>query len=44
MQKFINKQNSSDPLLIYSAISPDHLKGCIYVEADKESHVKQVRL
>jgi transcription elongation factor SPT5 len=42
MQKFFNKQNDPDKLLIKSAICPEHLKGYVYVEADKESHVKAV--
>jgi transcription elongation factor SPT5 len=39
MQKYINK--GSD-LQIRSAIALDHLKNYIYVEADKEAHVREV--
>ncbi|CAN8246881.1 unnamed protein product [Cochlearia groenlandica] len=38
MQKFIDR--GSD-LQIRSVVAPDHLKNFIYVEADKESHVKE---
>jgi len=40
MQKFIEKQNDEeDKLLIKSVVSPEHLKGYIYIEAEKETHV-----
>lgn len=39
MQKYISKKNDPNKLLIKSAIALDHLKGFIYIEADKESHV-----
>lgn len=38
MQKYIDKPE----LQIRSAIALDHLKNYIYVEADKEAHVKEV--
>lgn len=39
MQKFIDR--GSD-LQIRSVVALDHLKNYIYVEADKEAHVKEV--
>ena len=39
MQKSVDKGSE---LQIRSAIALDHLKNYIYVEADKEAHVKQV--
>ena len=39
MQKSLDKGSE---LQIRSAIALDHLKNYIYVEADKEAHVKQV--
>ena len=39
MQKCLDK---GPELQIRSAIALDHLKNYIYVEADKETHVKQV--
>lgn len=38
MQKFIDRAD----LQIKSAIALDHLKNYIYVEAEKEAHVKEV--
>ena len=40
MKKFI-WVNDEKPLLIKSVVSPENLKGYIYVEAYKQSHVKQ---
>lgn len=39
MQKYIDKGSE---LQIRSAIALDHLKNYIYVEADKEAHVREV--
>lgn len=39
MQKYIDKRAE---LQIRSAIALDHLKNYIYVEADKEAHVREV--
>jgi transcription elongation factor SPT5 len=39
MQKYIDK---GPELQIRSAVALDHLKNYIYVEADKEAHVKEV--
>lgn len=39
MQKFIDK---GPELQIKSAVALDHLKNYIYIEADKEAHVKEV--
>jgi transcription elongation factor SPT5 len=41
LQKFYNLRNTPNRLLIKSAIAPDHLKGFIYIEADREAHVQQ---
>jgi transcription elongation factor SPT5 len=38
MQKFIDRED----LQIKSVIALEHLKNYIYVEAEKESHVKEV--
>jgi len=40
MQKYIDKGSE---LQIRSAIALDHLKNYIYIEADKEAHVREVR-
>jgi transcription elongation factor SPT5 len=39
MQKYIDKGSE---LQIRSAIALDHLKNYIYIEADKEAHVREV--
>ncbi|XP_055342396.1 transcription elongation factor SPT5-like [Paramacrobiotus metropolitanus] len=41
MRKFIAFQNSSEPLQIKSALTVEGVKGYIYVEAYKQTHVKQ---
>eukprot|EP00850_Spirogloea_muscicola_P005726 SM000026S08975 [mRNA] locus=s26:804898:812869:+ [translate_table: standard] len=41
MQKFINLDTPGQRLLIKSAVARDDLKGFIYVEAERESHVRQ---
>jgi len=41
MHKYIAHQHTKEPLLIRSVVVPEHLKGYIYVEAFKQSHVKQ---
>jgi len=40
MRKVIAYQYEPEPLLIRSAVAPEHVKGYIYVEAFKQSHVK----
>ncbi len=44
MNKYIAYQNapSEEPLQIRSVVAPEHVKGFIYVEAFKQSHVKEV--
>lgn len=42
MRKCLMKNTGEDKILIKSAIAPTHLKGYIYIEADKDSHVKAV--
>jgi len=41
LQRYANKQGSDDPLFIHSAFTTPASKGYIYVEADKEVHVKR---
>ncbi|XP_077466681.1 transcription elongation factor SPT5 [Stigmatopora argus] len=40
MRKFIAYQFTDTPLQIKSVVAPDHVKGYIYVESFKQSHVK----
>ena len=40
MNKFIAYEHSETPLQIRSVVAPEHVKGYIYVEAFKQSHVK----
>lgn len=42
LQKFVDREINGDPnaMLIKSAVAPAHLKGHIYVEAEKEAHAK----
>ncbi|KAG5317531.1 SPT5H factor, partial [Pseudoatta argentina] len=42
MRKFIAYQNSNEPLQIKSVVAPEGVKGYIYIEAYKQSHVKVV--
>lgn len=41
MRKFIAYSTSDDPLLIKSVMAPEGIKGYIYIEAFKQTHVKQ---
>ncbi len=41
MNKFIAYQDTEEPLQIRSVVVPEHVKGYIYVEAFKQTHVKQ---
>lgn len=41
MRKFIAFKNSDDPLLIKSVVAPEGIKGYVYIEAFKQTHVKQ---
>ena len=41
MRKFIAYQSSEEPLQIKSVVSPEGVKGYIYIEAYKQTHVKQ---
>ena len=41
LQRYVNKQASDDPLFIHSAFTTPASKGYIYIEADKEVHVKR---
>jgi hypothetical protein len=43
MQKSIARAAEGRPLQIRSAAAIDHLKGYLYIEAEKESHVREVR-
>ena len=40
MRKMIAYQHEEEPLQIRSVVAPEHVKGYIYVEAFKQSHVK----
>eukprot|EP00116_Pleurobrachia_bachei_P000607 sb/3460869/ len=40
MRKFINLEANNDPLQIKSVVVPVGVKGCIYIEAYKQTHVK----
>ncbi len=42
MKKVIAYQNTEEPLQIRSVVCPEHVKGLIYIEAFKQTHVKQV--
>lgn len=42
LQKYLTRQNTSNPLSIFSVIAQDHLKGYIYIEARRENHVREV--
>jgi len=41
MRKFIAYSTTDEPLLIKSVIAPEGIKGYIYIEAYKQTHVKQ---
>jgi len=41
MRKFITSQQSTNPLQIKSVVVPEGLKGYIYIEAIKQTHLKQ---
>ncbi len=40
MNRFFLKRELGESLNIYSVVAPDHTKGFIFVEADKEPHVR----
>lgn len=42
MQKFVDLQSLGTKLQIISAFSIDHIKGFIYIEADKQADVNEV--
>ena len=42
MKKFIAYQHTEDPLQIRSVVAPEHVKGYVYIEAFKQTHVKAV--
>lgn len=44
MQKSLARLAEGRPLQIRSAAAIDHLKGYLYIEAMKESHVREVSL
>ncbi|XP_062504136.1 transcription elongation factor SPT5-like [Corticium candelabrum] len=41
MRKFLTMENSESPLQIKSVVVPEGLKGYIYIESFKQTHVKQ---
>lgn len=43
LQKYLFKAQSTDKLLIKSVVYNDNIKGFVYVEAEKEAHVKVKR-
>lgn len=42
MRKSIAYNNNNEPLQIKSVIAPEGIKGYVYIEAFKQTHVKQV--
>ncbi|KAH9326896.1 hypothetical protein KI387_007074, partial [Taxus chinensis] len=42
MQKYLDMKSQGTDLHITSAVALDHLKGYLYIEADKEAHVREV--
>lgn len=42
MRKFLTYQNTDEPLLIKSVVAPEGVKGYIYIEAYKQTHVKAI--
>lgn len=42
MRKAVAYSNNNDPLMIKSVIAPEGIKGYVYIEAYKQTHVKQV--
>lgn len=42
MRKFLTYQNTDEPLQIKSVVAPEGVKGYIYIEAYKQTHVKAV--
>ena len=40
MNKFLAYQHTDEPLQIRSVVAPEHVKGMIYIEAFKQTHVK----
>lgn len=41
MQKYLDTEGTPEALSIKSAVAPDHLKGYLYVEAEKQVYVEQ---
>eukprot|EP00211_Chloroparvula_japonica_P005232 CAMPEP_0119129972 /NCGR_PEP_ID=MMETSP1310-20130426/7499_1 /TAXON_ID=464262 /ORGANISM="Genus nov. species nov., Strain RCC2339" /LENGTH=946 /DNA_ID=CAMNT_0007120435 /DNA_START=107 /DNA_END=2947 /DNA_ORIENTATION=+ len=44
MSRYYSRRRTNQPVQIYSAVAPDHLKGYIYIEAAKEQHVRKACL
>lgn len=42
MRKFITYQSSDEPFMIKSVVAPEGVKGYIYIEAFKQTHVKAI--
>lgn len=40
MNKYMAYQHTDEPLQIRSVVAPEHVKGMIYIEAFKQTHVK----
>merc|ERR1712156_1261557 len=41
MNKVLSYQETEEPLQIRSIVVPEHVKGYVYIEAFKQTHVKQ---
>ena len=41
MAKFITLSNKDEPLQIKSVVAPEGVKGYVYIESYKQTHVKQ---
>lgn len=42
MQKYVDLKSLGTKLQIISAFALDHIKGCIYIEADKQCDINEV--
>ncbi|KAK4533407.1 hypothetical protein CCYA_CCYA17G4289 [Cyanidiococcus yangmingshanensis] len=41
LQKCVDRANQGQPLAISAVVAPDHLRGCIYIEALREGDVRE---
>lgn len=42
LQKCVDRANQGQPLAITGIVAPDHLRGCLYIEAPRENDVRDV--